>query len=126
MIVTPPSTYSLRVVMQHLDSKGLSYSFSSGPVGPSIYEHGCRLELPCSCGDVKMSIQTHPTLVGPAFAETAIIKDGKLIWFKMDDRDDGNDVMRHDTPEQLFEHIRMVIKHFGNRQIDNAAYAGCT
>lgn len=106
------ATYSLRVVMEHLDSKELTHRFSSGPVGMSLYEHGCKVDLPGTGGKVQMSIQTHPTLAGPAFAETAVLKDGKLVYFASKD---GDNVVRHDTPEELFEHIRRAIDHFGDR-----------
>lgn len=110
-------TYSLRVVMDHLESEGLAHRFSSGSVGPCLYEHGCKVDLPGS-DNVQMSIQTHPMLAGSSFAETAVIKDGEFIWYAVAGGDDyvnnGENVVvvRHATPEALFDHLDSAISHF--------------
>jgi hypothetical protein len=101
------ATYSLRVVVDHLDSKEMKYKFASGGGGAAmcLYDHGCKVLL---SNGFELSVQTHPMLVGPAFAETALIKDGKLVWFMSND---GDEVIRHDTPEALFEHIELALTH---------------
>jgi hypothetical protein len=57
--------------------------------------------------DLKMSIQTHPMITGTAFAETAIqsMQEGKVIYGRFG----YDDVIRHDTPEDLFSHIQEVL-----------------
>lgn len=97
-------TYSLRVIVDFLESKDIKYKFASSPVGYVFYEHGVRMDL---TDDLKMSIQTHPMIAGPAFAETAIqsMQQQKVVYGHFG----YNDVIRHDTPEDLFNHIQEVV-----------------
>jgi hypothetical protein len=97
-------TYSLRVIVEFLESKDIKYKFASSRVGLLLYEHGCRIDL---TDDLKMSIQTHPMIAGPAFAETAIQSmERKTVVYG---HFGYNDVIRHDTPEDLFNHIQEVL-----------------
>lgn len=97
-------TYSLRLIVNYLESKNIQYTFASSPVGYTFYEHGCRVFL---TDDLKMSIQTHPMIAGPAFAETAIQSmERKTVVYG---HFGYNDVIRHDTPEDLFSHIQEVV-----------------
>lgn len=94
-------TYTLRIITTYLKSKGISFEHWSSNVGISFYEHGCRVKLNET---YSLSIQTHTDVVGRSFAETAlqnmetkrIVHDGTYGY---------DDVIRHDTPEKLFEHI---------------------
>jgi hypothetical protein len=98
-------TYSLGVVIKYLESKSITYKIVSGRVGASLYEHGCRMNI---TDDLSMSIQTHPAIAGPAFAETAIRSDKeKSIVYKYFGY--GCEVIRHDNPEDLFNHIEAVL-----------------
>lgn len=99
------STYSLRVVENYLKENNIEYVYSNARVGLFLYDHGCRIDL---TDDLKMSIQTHPMIAGPAFAETAIqsMEKKTVVYGKFG----YNDVIRHDTPEDLFNHIQEVLK----------------
>jgi hypothetical protein len=97
-------TYSLRVIVEFLESHDIKYVFSNARVGLMLYEHGCRIDL---TDDLKMSIQTHPNIAGLAFAETAIQSmERKTVVYG---HFGYNDVIRHDTPEDLFHHIQEVL-----------------
>lgn len=98
------STYSLRVVENYLEQNKINYMILNALVGLTLYNHGCRIDL---TDDLKMSIQTHPMIVGPAFAETAIqsVKNQTVVYGKFG----HNNVIRHDTPEDLFHHIQEVL-----------------
>lgn len=98
------STYSLRVVEDYLKEKDIKYVFANARVGLFLYDHGCRIDL---TDDLKMSIQTHPMIAGPAFAETAIqsMERKSVVYGYFG----YNDVIRHDTPEELFNHIQEVL-----------------
>ena len=86
-------TYSLRLITDWLKNKNIEYTFSSPRVDPiKIYEHGIRIDM----GDCKLSIQTHPSVAGWAFAETLKTND------MLNER-------RHKTPEDLFNYIEEII-----------------
>lgn len=97
-------TYSLRVIVDFLESNDIKYKFASSHVGLLMYEHGCCIDL---TDDLKMSIQTHPMIAGPAFAETAIqsMQRKSVVYGHFG----YNDVIRHDTPQDLFSHIQGVL-----------------
>lgn len=99
------SIYSLRVVKDYLEANNIKYVISNSRVGFMLYDHGCRIDL---TDDLKMSIQTHPMITGPAFAETAILSvEQKTV---VHGKFGYNDVIRHNAPEDLFNHIQEVLK----------------
>ncbi len=105
-------TYSLRVVISHLESRGLQHKISSG--GGAIhgfYEHGCKVLLP---NDYMLSVQTHPKIAGPAFAETALFRNNRMVWFH------HSDVTRHHTPDDLFDHIALAEERANQPGPDNS------
>jgi hypothetical protein len=88
-------TYSLRIITEWLTSNNISYIYRSSGVDPiRIYEHGIQIRIP---GDRTLSIQTHPSVAGWAFAETLIT-------------DDMLNEKRHKTPDDLFEYILELLK----------------
>lgn len=98
-------TYSLRIVTNHLRKLGIPFEHNSAKVGTGFNEHGCRVKL----DEVyKLSIQTHPDVVGDSFAETAlqnmlkkqICYDGTHGYY---------DVRRWGTPEELIEHVKSLV-----------------
>ena len=99
-------TYSLRLVTEFLQKEGIPFEHSSARLRNSFYEHGCRIVLNDT---FKLSIQTHPDVVGTSFAETAlqnmvdmkICYDGTLGYY---------DVRHWNTPQHLFEHIKTVLQ----------------
>jgi hypothetical protein len=105
-------TYSLRVIVDFLESNDIKYKFASSHVGLLMYEHGCRIDL---TDDLKMSIQTHPMIAGPAFAETAIqsTQQQKVIYGYFG----YNYVIRHDTPKDLFSHIQEALIEAQNLKV---------
>ena len=87
-------TYSLRIITEWLNSKNITYSYSSSNVDMlNLYEHGLRI----SFKDYKLSVQTHPTIAGWAFAES--LKTNDII----------SDT-RHETPQDLFNFIEGLIQ----------------
>jgi len=87
-------TYSLRIITEWLKSKNITYNYSSSNVDMlNLYEHGLRI----SFKDYKLSVQTHPTIAGWAFAES--LKTNDII----------SDT-RHANPEDLFNFIEGLIQ----------------
>jgi hypothetical protein len=58
-----------------------------------IYEHGIRINME----EYELSIQTHPSVTGWAFAET--LKTNDII-----------NEQRHKTPEDLFNYLEDILK----------------
>lgn len=95
----------MRLVTEFLEEQGIEYKHNSASVGMLFYEHGCRVKI----NDVyQLSVQTHPDIAGPCFAETALqnVETKKIVC-------DGTygycDVERWDTPDDLFDHIRKLL-----------------
>ena len=89
-------TYSLRIVTDWLTSHNISYEYRSAGVDAiRIYEHGVSVKLPGNNNKL-LSIQTHSSVAGWAFAET-LLTDNMLS------------EIRHKTPEALFEYIRELL-----------------
>lgn len=87
-------TYTLRIVTDWLKSKNIDYAYSSCGVDPiKIYEHGIRIKMK----EYELSIQTHPSVSGWAFAET--LKTNDII-----------NEQRHNTPEDLFNYLEDILK----------------
>jgi len=87
-------TYSLQVITTWLKQKNITFTYSSSSVDMlGLYEHGIRIPIK----NYHLSIQTHPTIAGPAFAET--LKTNNI----MSDQ-------RHSTPEDLFNYIEALLK----------------
>lgn len=99
------NTYSLRLVTEFLKSKNIPFVYVNSKVGLFCYNHGCQIQL-CN-NKYKMSIQTHPLICGVSFAETAILDNNG--GYALDKFNYGDDVMRHDTPDKLFEHIMQCL-----------------
>jgi len=82
-------TYSLKIITNWLKHKNISYKYSSSPVDMlGMYQHGIIVYFP----QFELSIQTHPSVAGPAFAETLRL-------------DNMLSDTRHNTPEILFEFL---------------------
>lgn len=95
-------SYSLKLVIDWLKTKDIQYKYASCPIGHGFTEHGVRVKLG---GDCELSVQTHPDIAGPAFAETALMYNNDIAYvlnYKWD-------VIRWDTPESLFEHIENMV-----------------
>ncbi len=85
-------TYSLRIIIEWLSSKNIPYVFCSSRVDNScMYQTGVRATIKNNV----ISIQTHPTIAGWAFAETLITSD------MLSDT-------RHKTPEDLFAFLESI------------------
>lgn len=88
-------TYSLKIITEWLKQKNISYVYADAPVESfGMYHNGVRVSLKNSSSfkPVELSIQTHPAIAGPAFAETLQLPN------RLSD-------VRHATPEKLFEFI---------------------
>lgn len=92
-------TYSLRIITIFLKSKNIHFEYKNSRVHNGnymIYNHGILVTLPISSGNRLLSIQTHPIVAGPSFAETLLL-------------DDMTSDKRHKTPELLFEYINELL-----------------
>jgi aspartokinase len=62
-------TYSLSLITEFLNSKGIPYEYCNARVGILFDNHGCRVQL----SDIyTLSVQTHPDVAGDSFAEVAL------------------------------------------------------
>lgn len=97
-------TYSLSLITRFLKNQDSTFEYHDAKVGVSFYHHGCRIDL---SPRYKLSVQTHPMIAGPAFAETALqdMIENKIVY---DGTLDYDDVKRFHTPEELFEHIQSL------------------
>lgn len=97
-------TYSLRLITDFLKDKNITFEYCNSKVGFMLYNHGCRIDI---TPRYKLSIQTHPSVIGGAFAETALqdIDNARLVY---DGTMGYHDVKRFDTPEELFDHIKIL------------------
>jgi hypothetical protein len=103
----PRETYSLRQVTTFLKERNIPYKYSNANVlSLSFYNHGCRIDVN---DDYKLSIQTHSDVVGPSFAETALqsIAKGGIVY---DGTYGYDDVIRWNTPQELFDHIDDIMQ----------------
>lgn len=85
-------TYSLKIIIDWLSSKNIPYTFSSSRVDNScLYQTGVRITI----NNQEISIQTHPSIAGWAFAETLVVNN------MLSDT-------RHKTPEDLFSYLESL------------------
>jgi hypothetical protein len=92
-------TYSLKIITDWLKQKNISYVYADAPVDRfGMYHHGVRVSLKNSSSSkpVELSVQTHPSVAGWAFAETLQIPN------MLSDT-------RHATPEKLFEFLNELL-----------------
>lgn len=95
------NTYCLRLVIEFLKSQNIPFEYVNSKVGFLPYNHGCNVKL--SNAEYYMSIQTHPSVCGNSFAETAVLSVNG--GFALNKYNYNDDVIRHDTPDALFSHI---------------------
>ncbi len=102
-------SYSCNLVTTFLEHEAIAFQYNSPDIGYGFVEHGVRIALQ---DHLSLSVQTHPTIAGSAFAESFLqIEDAATDEFSAyDDEELGydEDVRRFATPEDLFEHIREV------------------
>jgi len=94
------NSYSLTKIINWLNKNNLNK-----------YEYNCSLDSIFTKTGIhiklnekySLSIQTHPTIAGSSFCETALIDNitGKPIYNVLN----YYDVIRHNEPENLFEHL---------------------
>lgn len=85
-------TYSLKIIIDWLDIKNIPYTFASSRVDNScLYQTGVRVKIK----NQEISIQTHPSVAGWAFAETLNVSN------MLSDT-------RHKTPEDLFSYLEKL------------------
>lgn len=103
--------YSANKISQWLTEAGFKHRPRSSKVdGFVLYDHGLCVEFAApepSEQFISMSIQTHPTISGSDFAESAMfissktmISPGCLGYI--------DDIIRHQEPEDLYRHIQQV------------------
>lgn len=99
-------SYSLRKISNWLDSNNLTNYNETSSMGGGLYSTGIRLVLN---DKYSISMQTEPMVAGPSFCETALIdnKSGKLSYIN---KLGYHDVIRHDEPEDLYNHILELIE----------------
>jgi hypothetical protein len=97
-------TYSLRIITTFLQENGIEFNYCNSRVGIGMYNHGCGVKLDDT---YKLSIQTHTDIIGSSFAEVALqnVKTQQLVY---DGTYGFGDVIRFDTPQDLFDNILEV------------------
>ncbi|PNH01107.1 hypothetical protein TSOC_013028 [Tetrabaena socialis] len=111
-------SYSAGMVATFLGHHGIRFKpHSSRACMVVLYEHGIRAEFPATINSneylVAMSIQTCSPIAGPAFAETALQFFAAGEWRSIPDAVKlklgyCDDVVRHASPDDLFEHIQSI------------------
>lgn len=98
-------SYSCQKIIDWLNEKGIEYVCSSSM--KRIRETGVRIQLNKY---IYLSIQTEPDVAGSQFAETALLRkeDGCVY----SDDLGYSDVLRHDEPDDLFDHITELLEKF--------------
>lgn len=99
-------TYSLSLVTDFLDSKKIPYKYCNANVGILFHNHGCRVQLNDT---FSLSVQTHPDVAGPSFAETALQNNvtKKIV---------GGDVERFYSPQELFDYITEIVRKYCDKK----------
>jgi hypothetical protein len=118
------STYSCRLIINHLKSKGIVYKRCNARIlWPT---HGIRINLD---NDMSLSVQTHPDIAAIAFAETCLQKECKGALGLVEDDDLGyrcfgacslgyyEDVQRFDEPQELFDHLDKVLQKYKQTRV---------
>lgn len=108
-------TYCLGIVAAWLDASGIAHEISNARVGLSFVDHGVLARLP---GDFRVSIQTHPTVVGEAFAETALCHKHRIVDALAYQH---RGVIRWHTPHELFAHVRELVELLDGHTADDDA-----
>jgi hypothetical protein len=105
-------TYSAGLISEWLKENKIPFKPRNSSMDSTfcLYNHGIQATL---ASDILLSIQTHYMIAGPCFAETALIINGKLTY---DGELGYDDVMRHSTPTELFDHISEVLKKIQKRK----------
>lgn len=100
-------SYSLSIIKNWLEKEN-NYKWIKCSSIPGLYATGLRISFNNIQNNsiIYMSIQTDPTIAGRAFAETAILNSNEYLIYPIELGYD--DVLKHYTPEQLFEHIKYV------------------
>lgn len=96
-------SYSLKIVTNWLDMKGIKYVHCSGGNRFQFHATGCQISLN---DGYKLSIQTDPSIAGDSFAETALLSTKKGLVYGPCGYDD---VKRFDTPEELYKEIEWLL-----------------
>ena len=111
------TTYSCRLVVERLENIGLvkdeDFTVEACTIDVfNIYSSGVRLKIG---QNTVLSIQTHPNIAGPSFAETAILHNGNVVYPEKLGYE--GDVIRHWKPEDLFTHISLVLHTYSSLKI---------
>lgn len=121
-------TYSAALVARWLEARAQVEAGLPRPAPQSshlgcrdcpLHEHGLALDFAAPPGfgqaaRLRLSVQTHPAVVGDAFAETCVLRvparPGALLGGVASSRALGYacETRRHATPEALFAHLREV------------------
>jgi len=112
--------YAAGKISDFLSEHGLQHRPRSSSIGCGPFEHGICVSFPlparaddevCLSAEprnfIAMSIQTHPSISGWAFAETAMLLSAKKI-ISPACLGYEDDVIRHREPEDLFHHLEQV------------------
>lgn len=92
ILISNKETYSLSIITRWLNEKQIEFKYHNPAViSTSLINHGIHITIK----NKNISIQTHPTVAGWAFAETCCL-------------DDIQNEKRHETPEKLFEYLESI------------------
>lgn len=111
--------YAANKISKWLTQNGFKHHPRSSNIdGFVLYEHGICIEFksPYESTDfVSMSVQTHPAISGSSFAETAILRNSKTLITPI--CLGYHEVLRHDEPQDLFDHIQKIAALIANRKV---------
>lgn len=100
-------TYSLKLITDFMKTKGYTYTHTGKR--EICTETGIRVEL---AGEYSLSVQTHPMICQEYFCETALIRNDHIDY---DSNLGYDDVLRHQTPTDFFEHFETLVRDLGSK-----------
>lgn len=93
-------SYTLKKITDMLDSESIKYNVVKNRFDLG-YSTGCRVSFDGS--DIIVSVQTSPNIAGDSFCETALIRDGNMLYIP---QIGYSDCIRHIEPLNFLCHIR--------------------
>ena len=111
-------TYSARIVAEWLEARRIQHSPNVNATR-SLATNGCNHAIriafrlpPGLTKQLYLAVQTHPAVVGDAFAETSLHTDKEVIRICTDLAYSGPP-KRHTTPSALFTHLAQLLQLLG-------------
>ena len=90
------------LITKWLDDNNFIYTYYSPSFLLTMYNSGVKVLLD---NDYFLSIQTDPSITGRAFSQTSLLFRDKI---SDDFMYEDENIINHDTPEDLYRHIRVL------------------